>query len=52
MAMYAIGTHPLICNLGELAKQLWYADHSAAGSTVENNCRISYLKLVQNMVII
>ena len=31
MAMYAIGTQPLICRLDGIAKQVWYADDSAAG---------------------
>ena len=36
MAMYAIGTKPLIDCLSGVAKQVWYTDDSAAGSTVEN----------------
>ena len=36
MAMYAIGTKPLIDRLNGISKQVWYADDSAAGSTVEN----------------
>ena len=36
MAMYAIGTKPLIDRLNGIAKQVWYADDSAAGSTVAN----------------
>lgn len=36
MAMYAIGTKPLINHLNGIAKQVWYTDDSAAGSTVEN----------------
>ena len=32
MAMYAIGTQPLIHRLDGIAKQVWYADDSAAGS--------------------
>ena len=36
MAMYAIGTTPLINSLNGIARQVWYADDSAAGSTVEN----------------
>ncbi len=35
MAMYAIGTQPLIHRLDGIAKQVWYADDSAAGSSVE-----------------
>ena len=35
MAMYAIGTQPLIHKLGGIAKQVWYADDSAAGSRLE-----------------
>ena len=35
MAMYAIGTQPLIRRLDGIAKQLWYADDSAAGSSLE-----------------
>ena len=35
MAMYAIGTQPLIHRLDGIAKQVWYADDSAAGSTLE-----------------
>ena len=35
MAMYAIGTQPLICRLDGIAKQVWYADDSAAGSSLE-----------------
>ena len=35
MAMYAIGTKPLITRLDGIAKQVWYADDSAAGSTLE-----------------
>ena len=31
MAMYAIGTQPLIRRLDSIAKQVWYADDSAAG---------------------
>ena len=30
MAMYAIGTQPLIRRLDGIAKQVWYADDSAA----------------------
>ena len=36
MAMYTIGTKPLIDCLNGIAKQVWYADDSAAGSTVAN----------------
>ena len=36
MAMYAIGTQPLIQRLNGIAKQVWYADDSAAGSTLLN----------------
>ena len=35
MAMYAIGTQPLIRRLDGIAKQAWYADDSAATSTLE-----------------
>ena len=35
MAMYAIGTQPLIRRLDGVAKQVWYADDSAAGSSLE-----------------
>ena len=35
MAMYAIGTQPLIRRLDGIAKQAWYADDSAAGSSLE-----------------
>ena len=35
MAMYAIGTQPLIRRLDGIAKQIWYADDSAAGSSLE-----------------
>ena len=35
MAMYAIGTQPLIRRLEGIAKQVWYADDSAAGSSLE-----------------
>ena len=35
MAMYAIGTQPLIRRLDGIAKQLWYADDSAAGLSLE-----------------
>ena len=35
MAMYAIGTQPLIRRLDGIAKQVWYADDSAAGSSIE-----------------
>ena len=35
MAMYAIGTQPLIRRLDGIAKQVWYADDSAAGSSLE-----------------
>ena len=34
MAMYAIGTQPLIRRLDGIAKQVWYADDSAAGSSI------------------
>ncbi len=33
--MYAIGTQPLIHRLDVIAKQVWYADDSAAGSSLE-----------------
>ena len=36
MAMYAIGTLPLIHTLHGIAKQVWYADDSTAASSVEN----------------
>ena len=36
MAMYAIGTLPLICRLDGIAKQAWYTDDSAAASSLEN----------------
>ena len=36
MAMYAIGIHPLIRKLDGIADQVWYADDSAAGSSLEN----------------
>ena len=36
MAMYAIGTQPLIHKLDGIARQVWYADDSAAGSTLKN----------------
>ena len=35
MAMYAIGTQPLISRLDGIAKQVWYADNSAAGLSLE-----------------
>ena len=35
MAMYAIGTLPLIHRLDDIAKQTWYADDSAAASSLE-----------------
>ena len=35
MAMYAIGTQSLIRRLDGVAKQVWYADDSAAGSSLE-----------------
>ena len=35
MAMYAIGTQPLIRKLDGTIKQVWYADDSAAGSTLQ-----------------
>ncbi|MDA8002156.1 MAG: reverse transcriptase domain-containing protein, partial [Alphaproteobacteria bacterium] len=35
MAMYAIGTQPLIRRLDGIAKQVWYADDSAAGSSID-----------------
>ena len=34
MAMYAIGTQPLIHKLDGIAKRVWYADDSAAGSSL------------------
>ena len=36
MAMYATGTQPLIRRLDGITKQVWYADDSAAGSSIEN----------------
>ena len=36
MAMYAIGTKPFINKLNGIAKQVWYADDSGAGSTLLN----------------
>ena len=36
MAMYAIGTKPLMDELSGVAKHVWYADDSSAGSTVAN----------------
>ena len=35
MAMYAIGTQPLVRRLDGIARQVWYADDSAAGSSLE-----------------
>ena len=35
VAMYAIGTQPLICRLDGIAKQVWYPDDSAAGRSLE-----------------
>ena len=35
MAMYAIGTRPLIRKLDGISKQVWYADDSAARSNLE-----------------
>ena len=35
-AMYAASTQPLIYRLDGIARQVWYADDSAAGSTVES----------------
>ena len=35
MAMYAIGTQPLIRKLDGIAKQVWYADDSVAVSSLE-----------------
>ena len=35
MGMYAIGTQPLIRRLHGIANQVWYADDSAAGSSLE-----------------
>ena len=35
MAMYAIGTQPLICRLDNIAKQVLYADESAAESSLD-----------------
>ena len=35
MAMYAIGTQSLVRRLDSIAKQVWYADDSAAGSRLE-----------------
>lgn len=34
MAMYAIGAQPLIHRLDSIAKQVWYVDDSAAGSSL------------------
>ena len=36
MAMYAIGTLPFIQKLQSLTNQVWYADDSAAGATIES----------------
>ena len=36
MAMYAIRTQPLIHHLSGIAKQVWYADDSAAGGGLAN----------------
>ena len=36
MAMYAIGTLPLIHHLKEECKQIWYADDSSAGGSLNN----------------
>ena len=36
MAMYAIGTQPLIRKLSGIARQVWYADDSAAASSIEH----------------
>ena len=36
MAMYAIGTQPLIHRLDDIAKQVWYADDSTAGSSIKS----------------
>ncbi len=33
-AIYTIGTQPLIDHLKGISKQVWYADDSAAGSTI------------------
>ena len=41
--MYAIGTQPLIHKLDGIARQVWYADDSAAGSTLKNLRRWWYL---------
>ena len=35
MAMYAIGTQPLIHRLDGIARQIWYANDSAAGSNLK-----------------
>ena len=35
MAMYAVGTQPLIRRLDGIATQVWYADDSASGSSLE-----------------
>ena len=35
MAMYAVGTQPLIHKLDGIARQVWHADNSATGSTLE-----------------
>ena len=35
MAMYPIRTHPIIHRLDGFAKQVWYADDSAAGLSLE-----------------
>ena len=36
MAMYAIGTLPLILQLEHLANQVWYADDSLAGGNIKS----------------
>ena len=35
MAMYAIGTQPLIRRLDGIDRQVWYADDSSTGSSIE-----------------
>lgn len=36
IAMYSIGILPLIKRLGSIVKQIWYANDSAAASTLDN----------------
>ena len=40
MAMYAVGTKPLIDQLNGITKHVWYADDSSAGSTLVNLRRL------------